>query len=162
MIGSPPHMRGTPPGIATGVANVGITPAHAGNTSLRASVRSSSRDHPRTCGEHKIEGKSRKTDPGSPPHMRGTPAEYQPVYTLSGITPAHAGNTVKKKFCSTPPWDHPRTCGEHLIIFIRQITVWGSPPHMRGTRGQTVDSTHALRITPAHAGNTLTKQATGH
>ena len=87
--------------------------------------------------------------------MRGTPVTRKVARSVAGITPAHAGNTTGDTITSGTIQDHPRTCGEHLIIFIRQITVWGSPPHMRGTLLAKPLEARVRRITPAHAGNTF-------
>ena len=50
--GSSPHMRGTPCHVDHGASQLGIIPAHAGNTVPVPPVRVMPRDHPRTCGEH--------------------------------------------------------------------------------------------------------------
>ena len=52
VMGSPPHMRGTPKHLRVFYGRSGITPAHAGNTRSVASTGRRSGDHPRTCGEH--------------------------------------------------------------------------------------------------------------
>ena len=71
---------------------------------------------------------------GSPPRMRGIPLYPGQYFQISGITPAHAGNTG----CSRRPRrslrDHPRACGEYRF----------HGPRCRSRPG----------ITPAHAGNT--------
>ena len=50
--GSSPRMRGTHTSRQYLRADFGIIPAYAGNTSWRQILRSSTRDHPRVCGEH--------------------------------------------------------------------------------------------------------------
>ena len=110
-----------------------ITPAHAGNTRPSRKSVWQRKDHPRTCGEHAACMRAFASLLGSPPHMRGTPAEYQPVYTLSGITPAHAGNTYNIVHPNKIIEDHPRTCGEHAPRWRSTSKATGSPPHMRGT-----------------------------
>ena len=91
--GSPPHMRGTVPDVPFDHIKHGITPAHAGNSPLMASMVPSVRDHPRTCGEQQYQLQYQYQYQGSPPHMRGTAlhAEFQPG--RDRITPAHAGNS---------------------------------------------------------------------
>ena len=49
-----------------------ITPAHAGNRYIEFGMRSTAKDHPRTCGEQEGEDSPDRNDVGSPPHMRGT------------------------------------------------------------------------------------------
>ena len=95
-IGSPPLARGIPRVRCLLGPVIGITPACAGNTtgSLRASRRS--RDHPRLRGEYQVADWRRNNSQGSPPLARGilrcTPLQARRL----GITPACAGNTLKK------------------------------------------------------------------
>ena len=53
-----------------------------------------------------------------------------------------------------PTWDHPRTCGEHILIPSFCWCEKGSSPHMRGTRSYGDTGARTLGIIPAHAGNT--------
>jgi len=91
---------------------------------------------------------------GSPPHMRGTLERTSPYVHITGITPAHAGNTILHKELCSKGWDHPRTCGEHNVRNASVETIVGSPPHMRGTRYPLPVRRSDAGITPAHAGNT--------
>ena len=112
--GSSPRMRGTRSIRNSRTIHPGIIPAHAGNTgALRRSV-SHGRDHPRACGEHLISlwrvrhggdhpracgehAVSKATSDsvkGSSPRMRGTPERTIQCSAISGIIPAHAGNTL--------------------------------------------------------------------
>ena len=50
-MGSPPHVRGKDFSDLFKVRMPGITPAHAGKSSVRELLLIVSRDHPRTCGE---------------------------------------------------------------------------------------------------------------
>ena len=51
-------------------------------------------------------------------------------------------------------WDHPRTCGENIMI----VSMWshyeGSPPHLRGKRLSYCSCVSSSGITPAPAGKT--------
>ena len=69
--GSPPRMRGKLAGVLGGVAEVRITPAHAGKTSRRRSCSRPAADHPRACGENGRVAFDRGDRAGSPPRMRG-------------------------------------------------------------------------------------------
>ena len=92
-------------------------------------------DHPRSCGEQTEPERGKLQDLGSPPLMRGTVLATQ----------------VQLKFLE----DHPRSCGEQFAIL---HTVWacsGSPPLMRGTVEVKSIPGAGLRITPAHAGNSM-------
>ena len=81
-------MRGKVSAARSKAEPVGITPAHAGKSSLPF------------------------LHEGSPPHMRGKDLSRLHVRGLSGITPAHAGKRLSSIERKTPSGDHPRTCGE--------------------------------------------------
>ena len=50
-MGSPPRMRGKACLLATGLHDLGITPAYAGKSNMFIDYTASARDHPRVCGE---------------------------------------------------------------------------------------------------------------
>ena len=131
-----------------------ITPAYAGTTSTMPLTSVIVRDHPRLCGDHHDHPCVTQPKRGSPPLMRGPPADYQSEGADSGITPAYAGTTV-----STSPllfrWlDHPRLCGDHILSTVGFIGGLGSPPLMRGPLLRLIQVPRTVRITPAYAGTT--------
>ena len=69
--GSPPRMRGLP--LLSDISRVtnGITPAHAGLTSVSFTSIPETRDHPRACGAYIVSVSPRICVMGSPPRMRG-------------------------------------------------------------------------------------------
>ena len=91
--GSSPRMRGTPKWMVLHVLPYGIIPAYAGNTPAQERPTSLQRDHPRVCGEHVVERRSRRGFKGSSPRMRGTLAICRNTIATTGIIPAYAGNT---------------------------------------------------------------------
>ena len=114
--GSPPRVRGTAHPIAIMPVVIGITPACAGNSQIPISASSLPKDHPRVCGEQehgraicksgvgsppRVRGTVRAHNrcagvPGSPPRVRGTAPLFKGVKEAVGITPACAGNRLKK------------------------------------------------------------------
>ena len=50
-----------------------------------------------------------------------------------GIIPAYAGNTSNVRSSMVSAWDHPRVCGEHILLSGLSCTSVGSSPRMRGT-----------------------------
>ena len=56
--GSSPRMRGTPKRHVTICGGIGIIPAYAGNTSNCSLNPATSWDHPRVCGEHRLDFES--------------------------------------------------------------------------------------------------------
>ena len=71
-----------------------ITPADAGKTSSIKSYLFLKRDHPRRCGENRYKTISSAQKVGSPPQMRGKPADESAVAMCLRITPADAGKTL--------------------------------------------------------------------
>ena len=132
-MGSPPHMRGTGCVKEKTPFTVRITPAHAGNSDLFADMLKQPQDHPRTCGEQGAPRVTTIAGIGSPPHMRGTEEKYSRQCLSSGITPAHAGNSLSRTYPCSAYSDHPRTCGEQPGSGLESGLYVGSPPHMRGT-----------------------------
>ena len=71
-LGSSPRMRGTHVDRIRLLGHLGIIPAYAGNTHLRAGDGRLFRDHPRVCGEHDNGETDNSVVTGSSPRMRGT------------------------------------------------------------------------------------------
>ena len=92
-LGSSPHMRGTLISFFVIIVSLGIIPAHAGNTTAKADASYDHKDHPRTCGEHRLHADEKNPAMGSSPHMRGTHYPHIMSQITAGIIPAHAGNT---------------------------------------------------------------------
>ena len=93
-MGSPPHLRGTLIFPFSRFVIFRITPAPAGNTHFLTPTIVPIRDHPRTCGEHRLTAGSLAFCTGSPPHLRGTPTPMLNNLVDYRITPAPAGNTT--------------------------------------------------------------------
>ena len=148
-------MRGTAVSGKADTHNCRITPAHAGNRWHNRQRAAINQDHPRSCGEQSSSMVGSPPPVGSPPLMRGTVAYTAVPTSHFGITPAHAGNSGQNVLDKSFKQDHPRSCGEQILIAILMLVILGSPPLMRGTGGKSGDTGRRLRITPAHAGNSL-------
>ena len=72
---------------------------------------------------------------GLPPPTRGTLKAFVILLSISGITPAYAGNTQKVVTEITGAEDHPRLRGEHVLFVGLLRRILGSPPPTRGTPG---------------------------
>ena len=94
--GSPPLARGIPFFLPIVVFDCRITPACAGNTDTKYWNTLQLRDHPRLRGEYTRSLYYAKVNLGSPPLARGIRTSFQSVIQQIGITPACAGNTLKK------------------------------------------------------------------
>ena len=111
--GSSPRMRGTRNRRNCLDCAPGIIPAYAGNTHGSPQPRTSPRDHPRVCGEHRVHFVGPVHASGSSPRMRGTHVQRTFDLQLVGIIPAYAGNTAVPPIPPSARRDHPRVCGEH-------------------------------------------------
>ena len=120
----------------------------------RNGCSSTTRDHPRTCGEHSLMASSTALRSGSSPHMRGARERVEVPLGIGGIIPAHAGSTTATRGAPRASTDHPRTCGEHVLGSKLPTAKAGSSPHMRGARPPRSPAPPASRIIPAHAGST--------
>ena len=94
--GSSPRMRGRLPIVAKGAAETGLIPAHAGKTSILSAAATSTRAHPRACGENRSQPSEISALTGSSPRMRGKQAADLEQSVGAGLIPAHAGKTLHR------------------------------------------------------------------
>ena len=73
-----------------------------------------------------------------------------------GITPAYAGKRVSAAMLALTLSDHPRVCGEKVLIWAGAVGRWGSPPRMRGKVKGIKLFLRCAGITPAYAGKSVT------
>ena len=97
-------------------AQLGITPAYAGNTFYWCVCFVLVKDHPRVCGKYIIAFVMVFCASGSPPRMREIPVLLLANAFCSGITPAYAGNTISNINQIIKFRDHPRVCGKYIYI----------------------------------------------
>jgi len=154
-IGSSPHVRGTLTGRRRLYLDTRFIPARAGNIASRAESYTTITVHPRTCGEHHFIPSLFDLYFGSSPHVRGTSLSITSGYDDGRFIPARAGNIST----STPPLAsssvHPRTCGEHFMLFALHAAFSGSSPHVRGTYYNLARQEAPNRFIPARAGNMI-------
>ena len=84
------------------------------------------------CGDHHWERLDLTIKEGSPPHVRGPHHIYHLKTMHLGITPACAGTTLSFYNALYLHWDHPRMCGDHVVLNVLFHGLMGSPPHVRG------------------------------
>ena len=94
--GSPPRVRGTASLKPDKSSFTRITPACAGNRLYSLPLPRISGDHPRVCGEQYDANMENAVEVGSPPRVRGTVDAADKSRVKLGITPACAGNRLKK------------------------------------------------------------------
>ena len=78
------------------------------------------------------------------------------------IIPAHAGQTCGRGRNRRPAPDHPRACGANVGSCASNIIGFGSSPRMRGKQRPVAPKRVAVRIIPAHAGQTSRSVACLH
>ena len=130
--GSPPRVRGKQSWTVTDDGQRRITPACAGKTNICYAVYVLGRDHPRVCGENSGPLQILHSQRGSPPRVRGKPGDTPRRRLSPRITPACAGKTVRSASSSHSLQDHPRVCGENVVVLDLVEVLRGSPPRVRG------------------------------
>ena len=132
-----------------------IIPAHAGQTFPQLLCCVFCSDHPRACGANALTSQPFSYDSGSSPRMRGKPTCLTVGPSNRRIIPAHAGQTNKAVQVPQSASDHPRACGANESAIRQAGDQFGSSPRMRGKRSACRTSSPAVRIIPAHAGQTV-------
>ena len=148
-------MRGKVYGCSSLINVVRITPAYAGKSKAAVSFAISLQDHPRLCGEKLLLPLSETLQWGSPPPMRGKVAAIGGIGAAVRITPAYAGKRIQRVFFLIRFQDHPRLCGEKLVVEIAHSGDRGSPPPMRGKAASNRVDMDSAGIPPAYAGKSL-------
>ena len=72
------------------------------------------------------------------------------------VSPAYAGKRACTPCCTPVCGDHPRMCGEKLIVPLKLPLSLGSSPRMRGKESIAVGIGDGIGITPAYAGKSET------
>ena len=116
--GSPPRVRGKPAPRSLPSKSPRITPACAGKTKKCARRILSSTDHPRVCGENYQARCKTSGSSGSPPRVRGKLLGFLGLGRVNRITPACAGKTLLRNHPQTQVTDHPRVCGENVLVCV--------------------------------------------
>ena len=130
--GSPPRVRGKVLAFTMASSPLRITPACAGKSDVTDGNYWLLEDHPRVCGEKSTARGSVKYILGSPPRVRGKVLAFTMASSPLRITPACAG---KSDVTDGNYWlleDHPRVCGEKLVLPVQNSSCRGSPPRVRG------------------------------
>ena len=154
-------MRGKPLQRILRLSEGRITPAGAGKTQVKYVHPLHLADHPRRCGENKHLFFRHVGSVGSPPQVRGKQWRNKKMTSIERITPAGAGKTPLNRKLLIYSEDHPRRCGENDTRRNCGRKSPGSPPQVRGKLCEEIGCQCAHGITPAGAGKTVWKAASG-
>ena len=152
--GSSPLTRGAHQSSPHTISASRIIPAHAGSTCGTGQCVVAKRDHPRSRGEHIARAVFTPMILGSSPLTRGARGRARWFRTGTGIIPAHAGSTLRRRGSSRRRRDHPRSRGEHTCSPGRRSLARGSSPLTRGAPDAGATVVVVVGIIPAHAGST--------
>ena len=147
-------MRGKPALHGTVKAAKRNIPAYAGKTDLAFMGIDYREEHPRVCGENTPPLAFGATPWGTSPRMRGKPSFVCCRRPWRRNIPAYAGKTSLLCFPRLRLAEHPRVCGENLLIVAVVLTGVGTSPRMRGKPLASPSVSIWSRNIPAYAGKT--------
>ena len=153
--GSSPLARGTHLERPMGWHWRRLIPARAGNTHHACVVLGARTAHPRSRGEHHLDGPHLHHGGGSSPLARGTRLGAAESRLSARLIPARAGNTPMNHKTLVEISAHPRSRGEHQDRPCFYAPFAGSSPLARGTRSPAAPLHRTARLIPARAGNTV-------
>ena len=130
-------------------------PAYAGKTSIKSAAIRQLKEHPRVCGENKFRRCRYHAARGTSPRMRGKLNRSMSCSCYLRNIPAYAGKTVDPNKQHTCIGEHPRVCGENIIMTAVESRVIGTSPRMRGKPRGPHHSRAPQRNIPAYAGKTV-------
>ena len=133
ILGSSPRMRGAARRGGRAQQERRIIPAHAGSSWPLSDAPAET--------------------PGSSPRMWGAGHVKRPQGNRFRIIPAHAGSRSSGTGPTSGRRDHPRACGEQVVLASGTMSVSGSSPRMRGAERSLNLNEPRVGIIPAHAGS---------
>ena len=152
--GSSPLARGP---LAAGTADVkrlGLIPARAGTTLHSCTESNPTGAHPRSRGDHAVEGRKPVAVTGSSPLARGPPLLRKARANRRGLIPARAGTTSAIIWVIRRRRAHPRSRGDHKPSSRKPSPRRGSSPLARGPHIEGGRHYHCEGLIPARAGTT--------
>ena len=130
-----------------------LIPTRVGNMTRHIRIRHLHEVHPRSRGEHTVRACKSAPTKGSSPLAQGISRLLGIGLWVVRLTPARAGNMPAGVFLVLRPSAHPRSRGEHDMVFTPPKSVSGSSPLARGTFPVSVFIHARDRLIPARAGN---------
>ena len=152
--GSSPLTRGKHSPLRAQSRRRRLIPAHAGKTPITADGYRRLKAHPRSRGENLERADRARRDQGSSPLTRGKRMGAQRTYIPSGLIPAHAGKTARRRRTLRSRRAHPRSRRENTSWRVPAMPLKGPSPLTRGKLVEQPSLLSVLRLIPAHAGKT--------
>jgi len=118
------------------------------------------RDHPCVRREYVVSTMLTVVELGSPLRAQGILVDMEITPEQAGITPACAGNTGSTSYVIADPRDHPCVRREYGTVIAYTPLRLGSPLRAQGILPIEEQGAEPLGITPACAGNTITRITT--
>ena len=131
--GSSPLARGSQNAFSVRPVCQGLVPARAGLTAWSVLLSVCVGAHPRSRGAHCPGLRLAGSSLGSSPLARGSQGGINTIYWPSGLIPARAGLTCRRKFRKPRSGAHPRSRGAHEHGTSRMGPQPGSSPLARGS-----------------------------
>ena len=151
--GPSPRVRGIHADDARRRSPNGSIPARAGNPGFHHSRTSTSKVHPRACGESEDAVAHGDRARGPSPRVRGIHGRVSGQVVGVGSIPARAGNPAAATAPRRPARVHPRACGESSPTRSAPASASGPSPRVRGIHRVTPRQRHRCGSIPARAGN---------
>ena len=136
------------------VAVGGLIPARAGKTKVSGISSPTGTAHPRAGGENAHRVRSVVRACGSSPRGRGKLHAGGVGNRRSGLIPARAGKTARRRRRRVPHRAHPRAGGENPLSVRVAVGDEGSSPRGRGKLNALITGLQTARLIPARAGKT--------
>ena len=158
-MGSSPLTRGKPQAPPRYARSERLIPAHAGKTSQAGIAAALLEAHPRSRGENPPAVGGVCLAAGSSPLTRGKRGDLLLELLRVRLIPAHAGKTPRERCRTRPSPAHPRSRGENISPSAFFSARTGSSPLTRGKLKTGKKTAAELRLIPAHAGKTQSRDA---
>ena len=150
--GPSPRVRGSRRGRGAGPPAPGSIPACAGKPRSPGPTPSSSRVHPRVCGEAPPPRGRRARVRGPSPRVRGSPPPGCGGDVRGRSIPACAGKPSSSAVSARWRRVHPRVCGEATVAISPHTPSRGPSPRVRGSLSSQSQGSLCVRSIPACAG----------
>ncbi len=151
--GTSPRVRGAVELVEGAERPPGNIPAGAGSRPWPSVMTTTSREHPRGCGEQYLRASTVTTGGGTSPRVWGAGGRVLGSGLCSGNIPAGAGSSHRRLRWWRLRGEHPRGCEEQIIDQAIDIAKQGTSPRVRGAGQSSFQRGPGQGNIPAGAGS---------